>query len=149
MKHSTNRILTTHVGSLARPPELLEMMAAKSTGQPFDAAAYDARVRASVADVVRKQAESGVDVLTDGEQSKVGFFQYVRERLTGFEPAPPGIGARPSPWVSEFNAFPEYYESVRSNRGVAPNSSLVCNGPVTYCGHDAVKMDIENFKAAL
>ena len=149
MKHSTDRILTTHVGSLARPTELLEMMAARYSGQSFDSAAYDARVRASVADVVRKQADNGVDVLTDGEQSKVGFFQYVRDRLGGFEPAPPGTAARPSPWINEFNAFPEYYKSVTGNRGVGPSGALVCTGPVKYRGQEAVRTDIENLKAAL
>jgi 5-methyltetrahydropteroyltriglutamate--homocysteine methyltransferase len=79
----------------------------------------------------------------------VGFFQYVRERLTGFETAPPEAGARPSPWVSEFNAFPEYYQQVNANRGVAPTPTLVCTGPVKYQGQEAVKTDIANFKAGL
>jgi 5-methyltetrahydropteroyltriglutamate--homocysteine methyltransferase len=148
MLRSTDRILTTHVGSLARPDGLLELMRARANGEPIDQDAYGAWVRTAVADVVRKQAESGVDVVSDGEQSKVGFFQYVRERLTGFEPAPES-GARPSPWVSEFAAFPEYYKSLTPGRGVAPNSPVVCTGPVTYRGQDALRIDIENFKAAL
>ncbi|HZT07497.1 MAG TPA: cobalamin-independent methionine synthase II family protein [Chloroflexota bacterium] len=149
MKRSTDRILTTHVGSLARPPDLLKMMEARATGGPVDPTAYASRVRGAVADVVRMQCESGVDVPSDGEQSKVGFFQYVRERLSGFEPAPPGTAGRPSPWISEFNAFPDYYQSVAASRGVGPNSALICTGPVTYRGHAAVQTDIANFKAGL
>src|SRR5581483_8294415 len=147
MKRSTDRILTTHVGSLSRPPDLLKMMEARATGGPVDPTAYASRVRGAVADVVRMQCESGVDVPSDGEQSKVGFFQYVRERLSGFEPAPPGTAGRPSPWISEFNAFPDYYQSVAASRGVGPNSALICTGPVTYRGHAAVQTDIANFKA--
>src|SRR5688572_18143641 len=105
MKRSTDRILTTHVGSLARPDDLLQLMQARSAGEPYDAAAYASRVKSAVSDVVRKQVLNGVDVPSDGEQSKVGFFTYMRERLGGFELAPPGSAERPSPWISEFNAF--------------------------------------------
>jgi 5-methyltetrahydropteroyltriglutamate--homocysteine methyltransferase len=72
MKMSTERILTTHVGSLARPPDLFDMLAARASGQPYDAAAFDARVRQAVADVVRRQAELGIDIINDGEQGKPG-----------------------------------------------------------------------------
>ena len=71
MKLSTERILTTHVGSLARPPDLFDMIAARSSGQPYDTAAFDARVRQAVADVVRRQAELGIDIIDDGEQGKI------------------------------------------------------------------------------
>ena len=74
MKRSTDRILTTHTESLARPAGLLEMMAAKEAGQPYDRDAYAATVRSAVSDIVRRQAETGVDILCDGEQSKPGFF---------------------------------------------------------------------------
>ena len=86
MKRSTDRILTTFAGSLARPPDILEMMQAKEGGQPYDQAAYAGRVRSAVADVVRQQVEAGVDIVCDGEQGKPGFFAYVSERLSGFEP---------------------------------------------------------------
>lgn len=149
MKRSTERILTTHVGSLARPPDLLELMRMKAQGEPYDQESYAAQLESAVADVVHKQGESGVDVPSDGEQSKVGFFQYVRERLTGFESAPASVGPRPSPWVSELDAFPEYYKQVSANRGVAPNTPLVCTGPVAYQGQQAVQADIANFRAGL
>src|ERR671925_2126694 len=97
MKRSNDRILTTFVGSLARPPDLLEMMQARERGQPYDREAYARRVRSAGAEVVRKQAEAGVDIVCDGEQGKSGFFTYVSERLTGFEPK--GMGPEDSPWA--------------------------------------------------
>jgi 5-methyltetrahydropteroyltriglutamate--homocysteine methyltransferase len=82
---STERILSTHVGSLARPYDLLEMMREKEHGRPYDQVAFDARVRDAVCDVVREQAAAGLDVVTDGEQGKVSFLTYVKERLAGFD----------------------------------------------------------------
>jgi 5-methyltetrahydropteroyltriglutamate--homocysteine methyltransferase len=151
VKRSSERILTTHTGSLARPVDLLETMRAKLNGGVYDAAKYAGGVRAAVADIVSKQVENGIDVVNDGEQSKGGFFVYVRERLGGFEPAndaPPGRGMQ---WVKEISAFPEYYERYFSQnmRGVGPTTPLVCTGPVTYVGQEAVKADIENLKAGL
>ena len=85
MKHSTERILTTHVGSLPRPPDLLEMIQAKEQGRPIDAEAFAARVKSAVAEAVRKQAEAGIDIAADGEMGRFGFIPYVNERLTGLE----------------------------------------------------------------
>src|SRR6266536_3326549 len=152
MKHSTDRILTTHVGSLARPSDLLDLMQAKLASQPYDQAAYEARVRSAVAEVVRRQVECGIDVVTDGEQGKPGFFAYVSERLAGFEPKtpPPGVRRR---WALEVEAFPEYYERYFSRAmegaAVGPRVPLVCTGPVSYRGLEAVQRDIANLKAAL
>ena len=86
MKRSTDRILTTHVGSLARPKDLLEMMDAKLRSKPYDNESYSRRVRSAVTEVVRKQVQCGVDIVTDGEQGKASFNAYVVERLTGFAP---------------------------------------------------------------
>ncbi|MFQ5850326.1 MAG: methionine synthase [Candidatus Binatia bacterium] len=151
MKRSTDRILTTFAGSLARPPDLLEMMQAKETGQPYDQEAYTGRVRSAVADVVRKQVEAGVDIVCDGEQGKPGFFAYVSERLTGFEPRETTLPA--GPWVGsrEALAFPEYYQWYARQRGgsVAAPFGMVCTGPITYKGQAALQTDIENLKAAL
>ncbi|HSF59929.1 MAG TPA: cobalamin-independent methionine synthase II family protein, partial [Candidatus Binatia bacterium] len=152
MKRSTDRILTTHCGSLARPKELLDLMRAKVTGEPYDVSAYAERTRSAVGEIVRKQAESGIDIVTDGEQGKPGFFAYVRERLAGFEPKGPARGARKE-WAAEVAAFPEYYEQYFSRRmmggSIAPRIPLVCTGPVSYRGLEAIKKDIENLKAAL
>jgi 5-methyltetrahydropteroyltriglutamate--homocysteine methyltransferase len=108
MKRSTDRILTTFAGSLARPEDLLTLMEAKEAGQPYDSAAYEARVKSAVAESVRMQADSGVDIICDGEQGKASFFGYVGERLTGFE-----VGDGPSMSQSrgtrENRDFPEFY----------------------------------------
>jgi 5-methyltetrahydropteroyltriglutamate--homocysteine methyltransferase len=152
MKRSTDRILTTHTGSLARPKDLLDLMKAKVNGQPYDDNAFTQRVKSAVAEVVRQQAESGIDIVTDGEQGKPGFFAYVRERLVGFEPKGPDRGARKE-WAAEVAAFPEYYEQYFGRRmmggSIAPRTPLVCTGPVSYRGQEAIKKDIENLKAAM
>ena len=150
MKHpNTHRILTTHVGSLPRPNDLLGLMKSKVTGTAPNAELYESRICGAVAECVRKQAENGIDILNDGEQSKPGFFTYVRERLEGFEPRPQ---QRMQGWPLEVSAFPEYYEQyfkeAMGGGAVAPIVPVVCTGPVRYCGAEALKRDIENLKAA-
>ena len=151
MKRSTDRILTTFVGSLARPADLIALMKAKETGQPYDLEALAARVRSAVAEAVRHQAATGVDIVTDGEQGKASFITYVGERLTGFEPR--AMSPREGPWVGsrEEIAFPEYYEWYARGRprNVAPPVSMVCTGPITYRGQQALQTDIANLKSAL
>ncbi|HWX76729.1 MAG TPA: cobalamin-independent methionine synthase II family protein [Candidatus Acidoferrales bacterium] len=152
MKRSSERILTTHCGSLARPKDLLDLMKAKLNREPYDEGAYAQRTRSAVAEIVRKQADNGIDIVTDGEQGKPGFFAYVRERLTGFEPKGAERGARKE-WAAEVAAFPEYYEQYFSRRmmggSIVPRVPIVCTGPITYRGHEAIRKDIENLKAAL
>jgi 5-methyltetrahydropteroyltriglutamate--homocysteine methyltransferase len=152
VKRSTDRILTTHCGSLARPKELLDLMKAKVNGEPYDDGAYTQQTRNAVAEVVHKQGECGIDVVTDGEQGKPGFFAYVRERLTGFEPKAPQRGTWKQ-WAAEVAAFPEYYEQYFSRRmmggSIAPRIPLVCTAPISYRGQEAIRKDIENLKAAL
>src|SRR5215467_8693984 len=106
MKRSTERILTTHVGSLARPDALVPILKAKDRGQPYDRGAYEQLVRGSVAESVRKQVEAGVDVVTDGEQGKASFFGYIVERFNGFErkPAPPEREGNPRGGSREYRA---------------------------------------------
>jgi 5-methyltetrahydropteroyltriglutamate--homocysteine methyltransferase len=150
MFHSTDRILTTHVGSLPRPAAVLDLMKARLTGQPVDAAAYDARIAQAVRDIVKDQAGNGVDIVSDGEASKPGFTSYVRERLGGFEARPGGRGRQ---FSAEVNAFPEYYEAYfgRAMYGAAlvPLAAMVCVGPVTYVGQAALAKDLANLKGAL
>ncbi len=153
MKRSSQRILTTHAGSLARPVPLLELLAARRDGQPVDQHQFDATLTGSVEDIVKHQVDAGIDVITDGEQSKTGFAAYVRDRLNGFEPAPatPGTNLVGS-YTRERAAFPEYYEQyfgTGNMRGIAPQGALMCTGPITYKGQDAVQTDIANLKAAL
>jgi 5-methyltetrahydropteroyltriglutamate--homocysteine methyltransferase len=148
-QQNTDRILTTHVGSLPRPKDLLDLMKARLAGEVYDQAAYDARVRQAVADCVRRQAETGIDVVSDGEQSKPGFYTYVQERLDGFEARP---HVRANFFAAERAAFPEYYEQYFKQAmlggTIAPLKSMVCVGPVTYRGEVALQRDIDNLKAA-
>jgi len=144
MKRSLDRILTTHAGSLPRPPDVLAMAA----GEALDPVASAARVRRAVADVVRRQAEHGLDVVTDGEMSKPSFITYVTERLSGFEPSrEPGA----VPWAGsrEATAFPGFYEPTLRQSPNAAAPRFVCTGPVTYVGHAQVRADIDNLTAAL
>ncbi|HUA56688.1 MAG TPA: cobalamin-independent methionine synthase II family protein [Candidatus Sulfotelmatobacter sp.] len=150
LQRSRERILTTHVGSLPRPKDLLDRMKAKLAGAPHDAVDYDARVRQAVADCVRRQADSGIDILTDGEQSKPGFYTYVRERLTGFEARPE---RKRQMFAAEVAAFPEYYaqyfKQAMLGGAIAPAVPLLCTGPVGYCGAAALRRDIDNLAAAV
>ena len=150
MNRSATRILTTHCGSLPRPKDLLDLMKAKISGEPYDAVAYSARVKSAVSEIVHRQVECGIDIPTDGEQSKLGFFAYINERLTGFEPKQ---GPRPAMFATEVEEFPEYYKQYFSTAmlGVtlAPLVQFACKSPVSYKGEEAVRRDIENLKAAL
>jgi 5-methyltetrahydropteroyltriglutamate--homocysteine methyltransferase len=148
LQQNTDRIQTTHIGSLPRPHAVLDLLKAKLTGQPYDQAALDAAIATAVVASVKKQVECGIDIVTDGELSKVGFFTYIRERLAGFE-------ARPSEkfvlFEQEVAAFPEYYEQYFKEAMMAtitPLAPVVCVGPVTYTGAAAVAKDIANLKAA-
>ncbi len=152
MKRSTDRTLTTHIGSLPRPAELAEMIQAKVDGEPVDADAYARHVQSAVEDVVRLQGRLGIDIVTDGEMGKIGFIPYINERLTGFEPSTaPGGG---SYWSKsrEAEAFPRFYDWASRQSGAGGNvgsTRWLCTGPVAYQGHQAVKTDIDNLKAAL
>jgi 5-methyltetrahydropteroyltriglutamate--homocysteine methyltransferase len=150
MHRSTERILSTHVGSLARPHELLDTLAAREHGEDYDPAKLESQVREAVAGVVEKQAEVGLDVLTDGEMSKVSFATYVKDRLAGFT-AEGGESVLPASWQVEIDAFPDYYRSYlgKYSKTVAPMRTITCIGPITYTGYDAVATDIANLKAAL
>ena len=145
-----NRILTTHVGSLPRPPDFLDMMKARLEHQAIDRAAYDARLTKAVADIVREQVEVGVDIVADGEMSKQGFFAYANERLEGFEQRPT---EKYKLFEKEVAAFPEYYDSYfkRAMLGgtVAPVIPIFCVGPISYCGQDALQRDLANLRAAV
>jgi 5-methyltetrahydropteroyltriglutamate--homocysteine methyltransferase len=151
MKRSSNRILTTHVGSLIRPPELQDFLRAKQAGKPYDKAAYDACLTQSVTEVVHKQADVGIDVVSDGEFGKsISWSQYVLERLSGFErrPITPG-GSNPFTRGVDRERFAEFYAELDAREGVATTVEAVCAGPISYTGQAELARDIENFKAAL
>ena len=143
-------IRTTHVGSLPRPHDLLDQMKARLAGQPYERERYESRVRRAVAECVRRQVDCGIDIVADGEQSKPGFFTYVKERLAGFEPRP---GKKVAFFDAERQAFPEYYKEyfARAMTGgsIAPVVPMVCTGPVNYRGEEALRRDIDNLKAAM
>jgi 5-methyltetrahydropteroyltriglutamate--homocysteine methyltransferase len=139
MKRSTERILTTHTGSLPRPADLTSLLEALDADHPPDAGAFEARVRQAVADVVRKQVETGVDVVNDGEQGKVGYSTYVRHRLTGFG------GQSSVPGRADWADFPE--AAARSERR-STISRPACDGPIEWKDRTAVQKDTANLRAA-
>jgi 5-methyltetrahydropteroyltriglutamate--homocysteine methyltransferase len=150
MQRSTERILTTHVGSLPRPDDLFELMLARMDGNAIDEQAYAERVRSAVKDCVRQQADAGLDVVSDGEMAKPSFITYAASRLSGLEKRE---GSRPSPFANtrETRDFPEYYQSRIAEQVSARRrrALMVCSGPVAYKGHAALKADLETLKAAL
>jgi 5-methyltetrahydropteroyltriglutamate--homocysteine methyltransferase len=147
MKRSTGRILTTHAGSLARTDDLRELLMARDERKPHDQAAFAARVRSAVGEVVRQQVAAGIDVVNDGEQSKRNFTTYARERLGGVEERALKPGERVLSMIYGRDAaeFPGYF----AGRGNLAGREAVCTGPLTYVGHAAMQADIANFKAAL
>jgi 5-methyltetrahydropteroyltriglutamate--homocysteine methyltransferase len=147
MRHSTDRILTTHAGSLPRPANLLTALPQRIQGVPYD----PSELRQAVEDIVRKQIELGIDVVTDGEMSKPNFLTYSDERLSGLERETRKAGETPpaNPWTEtkDAAAFPDYYSG---GVGVPPLSlRMICVGPLAYKGQELLKADIENLKAAM
>jgi 5-methyltetrahydropteroyltriglutamate--homocysteine methyltransferase len=148
MRRSIDRILTTHVGSLVRPPELRELLAEQEHWRPVDEDHLGRLIREAVEESVRHQAEAGLDVVNDGEQSKYSYNTYARRRIGGLEMVdmPELAGRRGSPIAAEAADFPEYF--ARREYGVAGAVALACTGPLTYQGHDALQRDIANLLAA-
>jgi 5-methyltetrahydropteroyltriglutamate--homocysteine methyltransferase len=157
MKTSTDRILTTHTGSLPRPSDLVALLNAKELGEDYDEAAYETRVARAISEIVARQAAAGLDVIDDGEHSKVNWMAYARARLSGLEE----IDASPKfrgP-TRDSLAFPGAYEDMRvmlagrsgalvAKRTVRPRAQ-VCTGPIRYVGQAELAQDIANLKAAL
>jgi len=140
MKLSTERILTTHTGSLPRAPDLTSSLEALDAGRMPDPGPFDARVRRAVSEIVRQQLGAGVDIVNDGEQGKVGYSTYVRHRLTGFD------GQATVPMRADWADFPE-----AAARGERRSTVMrpACNGPIEWKDRTAVQKDIANLKAAL
>jgi 5-methyltetrahydropteroyltriglutamate--homocysteine methyltransferase len=160
VKRSTERILTTHTGSLARPERLVELIVSRERGEPVDPRGMQELVRESVADVVQRQAQVGLDVVSDGEMGKPGFNNYVKDRLSGF-------GGEESPMPNaEFRDFPDFaLSSARAliqqhgrravetsdgtTGGISARRAPACNGPIAMTDLDAVMTDAANLRAAL
>ena len=150
MKRSSDRILTTHVGSLIRPPALQDFLRARQAGKPYDRSAYEACLTDSVAEVVRRQAAVGIDVVSDGEFGKsISWSQYALERLSGFERRPIKPGGNPFTRGVDRERFAEFYAELDAREGVATTVEAVCVGPIAYTGQAELARDIANFKAAL
>jgi 5-methyltetrahydropteroyltriglutamate--homocysteine methyltransferase len=154
MKRSTERILTTHVGSLIRPPRLLELVRAKDNGDPTGAREYDQCLKDSVAEVVRRQAQAGIDVVNDGEFGKsTSWSLYALKRVSGFEQRPVQPGANPFARGADRERFKEFYAELEgANDPTWSNvtrTEAVCVAPVKYIGLGELQHDIDNLKAAL
>jgi 5-methyltetrahydropteroyltriglutamate--homocysteine methyltransferase len=150
MQLSKDRIITTHAGSLPRPLELLRLVRAKASGQPFDETELATEVARSVEALTKRQADLGLDVVSDGEMSKPSFLGYITERLGGVRVTAEPLG---NPWKDsrETKTYPEYY-AWEASLNLSPASGakrVVCDGPLSYKGQRQVKGDIANFKAAL
>src|SRR5215469_5512053 len=142
MKRSTERILTTHTGSLPRPDNLMQLMIAGEQGKAVDASELAGTVRNAVADAVKHQVAAGIDIISDGEMSKIGFANYVKDRLTGF-------GGQSNPLVAQDILDHPDLHVMRRNDGGGRNFVPACTGPISLRDRDAVHRDIANFKAAL
>jgi 5-methyltetrahydropteroyltriglutamate--homocysteine methyltransferase len=143
MKRSEKRILTTHVGSLPRPREVADLLFAQDRGENYDPAEFDATIRGSVADVIKRQAEAGIDVVSDGEMGKISYATYIRHRLTGFE----GDSARPTP--QDLDEFPEYRDRLVAAGASAKYRRPVCRGPIQVKDLTPLRDDISRMQAAL
>jgi 5-methyltetrahydropteroyltriglutamate--homocysteine methyltransferase len=157
MKISSNRILTTHTGSLPRPPDLVALLNSKELGESYASDAFRARVRRAIFEIVRQQADIGIDIIDDGEHSKVNWMAYARARLSGLEEIDSPVRFRGA--TRDSLAFPNTYEDMKimlaarssaivAKRTVRPKAQ-VCTGPIAYVGQEELSADIENLKSAL
>jgi 5-methyltetrahydropteroyltriglutamate--homocysteine methyltransferase len=157
MKFSADRILTTHTGSLPRPPDLVALLNSKEMGESYDGAAFSGRVRRAILEIVRQQADTGIDIVDDGEHSKVNWMAYARARLSGLEEIDSPVRFRGP--TRDSLAFPRAYEDMKvmlaarsadivPKRMVRPRAQ-VCSGTISYVGQDELAADIENLKLAL
>jgi 5-methyltetrahydropteroyltriglutamate--homocysteine methyltransferase len=144
MRRSTERILATHVGSLPRPQEVVDRLLAQDRDESHDPEAFDATMRVAVADVVKKQVAAGVDVVGDGEMSKISYATYIRHRLTGFE-----IGAAPRTVPSDIDEFPGFRSRLAKIGDTPRYQRPVCRGPIAVKDLAPLRKDIERLKAAM
>jgi len=155
MRRSSERILTTHVGSLIRPPDLLPFIRARQDGQPYDPQAYADCLASSVKTIVQKQTAAGIDVVSDGEFGKsISWSQYALERLSGFERRPAKPGEHGFTRGADRARFAEFYKELDAADGPpaavgASAGVATCVGPIEYTGQSEIGRDIDNFKAAM
>jgi 5-methyltetrahydropteroyltriglutamate--homocysteine methyltransferase len=155
MRRSTERIVTSHAGSLPRPPDLIALLQAKETRQPgSNAARVVEAIRRSVAEVVRRQRQIGIDIVDDGEHSKTNFGAYAQARLSGLAPSDKGGGRAPTrdalAFPAVYNELAQLYGPRVAARGYPrPMPALACIGPIRFVGHAQVQTDIDNLASAL
>ena len=143
MQRSSDRFLTTHTGSLPRPEDLIKMMYAKEEGVPVETTALSQRVADAVAEVVRKQAAAGVDIINDGEMSKPSYATYIKDRLSGF-------GGEGNTFVyQDLAEFPSLAKRVFGDPGRSRRKTPACNAPIAVRDPDAAEVDVEHLQAAL
>ena len=146
MQRSADRIVTTHVGSLPRPPEVIELLKRRDRDEPIDPGEFDRVIARAVKDVVAKQVAVGIDVVNDGEASKASYATYIQQRLAGFGPV------EKSKWPVERSPdraeFPEYYSRPGATSGPESRRMLACVGPVAVKDRGLVENDIAYMKAA-
>jgi 5-methyltetrahydropteroyltriglutamate--homocysteine methyltransferase len=157
MKTSSNRILTTHTGSLPRPADLVALLNSKELGEDYEQKTFQAHIRRAVSEVVKQQADAGIDIIDDGEHSKVNWMAYARARLSGLEEIDSPVRFRGA--TRDSLAFPKTYEDMKvmlaarssaivAKRTVRPKAQ-VCTGPIAYVGQEELQADIANLKSAL
>ena len=138
------RILTTHVGSLPRPPELVELVWAEDRGEPVDRERYDRLLDEAVRDRVRRQVQAGIDFVSDGEMSKIGYATYIRHRLSGFE-----VGEVPRATPADLDAYPRYRNRLAEEGGSARYLRPICRGPITYEHSEPIQRDLDRLARAI
>ena len=143
MKMSRDRILTSHVGSLPRPDDAVALLLKKERGEPYDSAEFDRVMNQAVASVVKKQAEVGFDVVSDGEMSKIGYSTYIKDRYTGF-----GDEFHVKPHLDLID-YPEFRKRMAAFNGPPTFKRMCCIGPIEPKDVSLLAKDIENFRAAL
>jgi 5-methyltetrahydropteroyltriglutamate--homocysteine methyltransferase len=143
MNRSSDRILTTHVGSLPRSQAVVDLLLKREGGEPYDAAEFDSVMAQAVSDTVQRQVEIGIDVVSDGETSKIGYATYIKDRLTGFE------GDNPRQIAQDLQDYPEFRARMAVFAGKQTFKRRSCVGEIQFVGHDDLEKDIQRFRAAL
>jgi 5-methyltetrahydropteroyltriglutamate--homocysteine methyltransferase len=139
-----DRILTTHVGSLPRPAELVDLVFAEDRGDPVDREQYDRMLGEAVRDRVAHQVQAGIDLVSDGEMSKIGYATFIRHRLSGFE-----VGDVPRATPADLDAFPRYRDRLASEGGSARYLRPICRGPIAYEHREPLQADLARLSAAI
>jgi 5-methyltetrahydropteroyltriglutamate--homocysteine methyltransferase len=143
MKLSTDRILTTHVGSLPRSREVADLLFKREQGGPYDSAEFDRVMAEAVSDIVRRQVKIGIDVVSDGETSKIGYATYIKDRLNGFE------GDNPRQIALDLKDYPQFRERMAVFAGKQTFKRQSCVGPIQFVGHSDLEKDLSRFRAAV